>query len=241
MKRTRSACGGPSTVRDRCWFGPLAFEPCFGSRNVGFRICHGHGISLEAASVALDPDPGCWHSYAELKTLLKFTLVMIACVGAALTLPVSCSQLQHRGDQISASFICFTNHPVFPLAALVVVTNRSDHVIWCEGHGFLVPGESCTAEILLLTQNEPDQIPVKWQCTDGSRLDAFMNRLRRRAEVFGVKPLRPWFPLMRVSRVSRPANLAAPQPPRARSNPPHPGETSSPPSAPGQPGAEGGL
>ena len=137
-----------------------------------------------------------------MKILLKLTLVIIACAGAILALMLGYGRSQHQGDHISADFICLTNHPAGYLAALLRVTNQSDHIIWCEGYGFLEPNESCNARVPLFASNDSDRILVRWQCNDLGKFDAFMNRMRRRVEVFGVKPLRsPWFPPMQVSQI----------------------------------------
>ncbi len=140
----------------------------------------------------------------EMKALLKATSVIVACAGALLALMLGCDRYYHAGDHISADLICLTNHPPGYLAALVRVTNQSDHVIWCRGYGFLVPGESGDALITSIdsiSSIDSDRIQVRWKCADPSKFDAFMNRMRRRAEVLGIEPLLNWFPLTRVLRI----------------------------------------
>jgi hypothetical protein len=123
-----------------------------------------------------------------------------------LALTLGYGRSHHGGDHISADFICLTNHPAGYLAALLRVTNQSDHIIWCEGYGFLEPNESGNAEVPLFASNDSDPVVMRWQCSDFSNFDSFMNSMRRRAQVLGVKPLRPWFPLVRTLEIPRTAN-----------------------------------
>lgn len=146
-------------------------------------------------------------------------MVIIACAGALLVLTLGYDRSHHGGDRISAGFICLTNHSTGGLAALLRVTNQSDHVVWCEGYGFLEPNESCNARVSLFTSNDSDRILVRWQCTDFSNFDGFMNSMRRRAQVLGVKPLRPWFPLVRTLEIPRPANGPEAEPSQSRQQP----------------------